>query len=115
MRNNRQISNYAYKIQVRADGALVCECITKDAFFSITGYTIEEVNTRNSWLALVHPDDMPVVRKHLDRLFSGQPRMDEFRIITKGGEEKWLRNYVQPVWEEVQKRVTRIYGTAILF
>lgn len=38
--------------------------------------------------------------------------ISEFRIITKGGEIRWLRNYAHPAWGEVQGRVIRIYGTA---
>ncbi len=105
------IVNYSYDLQVEPDGTLIGECVT-DTFTHITGYSLEEVNTRGGWLSLIHMNDIPVFMKHLGQLLSGQSQVTEFRIITKNGETRWLCDYAQPVWGEIQNRVIRIYGTA---
>src|SRR5215813_6559710 len=53
---------------------------------------------------------MPTVREHWARFAAGQPDTSEFRILTKSGETRWLRNHGRPVWDEEQGRVVRLYG-----
>lgn len=104
------ISSYAYDCRVEPNGTLVYECVT-EPFIHITGYTLKEVNALGGRLSLVHPDDIHIFMKHLDYLFSDQSHISEFRIITKSGEGRWLRDFAQPVWGKVQGRIIRIYGT----
>ncbi|MCF6153942.1 MAG: PAS domain S-box protein [Candidatus Brocadia sp.] len=107
----KRISSFAYDFRVESNGTLICECVTA-SFVHITGYTFEETNTCDCWLNLIHPDDISIFAEHLDCLLSGQSDIREFRIITKGGEIRWLRNYAHPSWRKTQGRVIRIYGTA---
>ena len=109
--NFKRISCFAYDFRVESNGTLVCECVT-DTLVHVTGYTFEEVNAHGHWLSLIYPNDIPIFAKQLDCLLSGQSNIREFRIITKGGEIRWLRNYAHPAWGEGQGRVIRIYGTA---
>ena len=102
-------SDYAYASRVEPDGRLVLEWITA-AFSSISGFTPEELEARGSWGSLAAPEDMPIVREHWARLAAGQPDTSEFRILTKSGETRWLRNHGRPVWDEAQGRVVRLYG-----
>lgn len=104
-------SDFAYTLRVESDGTFVGECVT-EAFPPITGYTLEEINGCDSWYSLVRPEDKPVFLQHRNHLLSGQPKISEFRIITKNGEVLWLRDYAQPVWGDAQGRVIHIYGTA---
>lgn len=107
----KRVPCFAYDFQVKPCGALRCECVT-DTFVHITGYALEDINTRNSWLDCIHPDDAFILTKQLNCLLSGQSNISEFRIVCKSGEIRWLRNYAHPVWAETQDRVIRIYGTA---
>jgi len=109
--NFKRISCFAYDFRVESNGTLVCECVT-DTFVRVTGYTFEEVNAHGHWLSLIYPNDIPILAKQLDCLLSGQSNIREFRIITKSGEIRWLRNYAHPVRGKAQGRVIRIYGTA---
>jgi PAS domain S-box-containing protein len=67
----------------------------------ITGYRAEEfLADPKLTLKITHPDDVARVTEH-HRKFS-QPgnvvcSMD-FRILTRGGEERWLNHYCQPVY-----------------
>jgi diguanylate cyclase (GGDEF)-like protein/PAS domain S-box-containing protein len=105
------ILDYAYTLRVESDGAFVCECVT-DAFTPLTGHTLEEIDGHDGWYSLICPEDRTLFLQHRNYLLSGQPKISEFRIITKTGEKLWLRDYAQPVWGEAQGRVIHIYGTA---
>jgi len=102
-------SDYAYALRVEPDGRFVLEWITA-AFSSICGFTPEELEARGSWSGLAAPEDIQIVREHWARLAAGQPDTSEFRILTKSGETRWLRNHGRPVWDEAQGRVVRLYG-----
>jgi PAS domain S-box-containing protein len=102
-------SDYAYAFRVEPDGRFVLEWITA-AFSSISGFMPEELEARGGWSSLAAPEDMPIVREHWARFAVGQPDTSEFRILTKSGEMRWLRNHGRPVWDEEQGRVVRLYG-----
>ncbi len=117
-------SDFAYSFRVEPDGAFVSEWITA-AFIHITGFTPEEVVARQGWERIVYQDDLPIVTQHMQTLLSGQPDVCEYRIVTKSGELRWLRDYGRQEWDAAQPdlpaatgatrggsggRVVRIYG-----
>lgn len=104
-------SDLHYTLCVEPNGALEAEWVT-DAFVRTTGFTLEEIAARDDWIEMIHPDDASIAYRHMQTLVSGQSQVCEFRIVTKGGEVRWLRNHGQPVWDEAQDRVVRIIGAA---
>jgi len=102
-------SDYAYAFRVEPAGQLVLEWITA-AFSSISGFTPEELEAQGGWSSLAAPEDTTTVREHWARVVAGQPDTSEFRILTKTGETRWLRNHGRPVWDEEENRVVRLYG-----
>jgi PAS domain S-box-containing protein len=102
-------SDYAYKDRVEADGSIVPEWIT-ESFTRITGYTLEETRAPGFWQRLVHPEDVPLLFSHMEKIFSGQPHTLETRIITKSGGVRWLRDYATPFWDAKQERVAGLHG-----
>ncbi len=105
------ISDYVYAFHVDRDGTLIPEWVT-DAFSRTTGYTVDQLQHRGGWRHLIHPDDLVIAQKRAERLMSGQPDESEFRIINHSGDIRWLRDLAHPHWNEVQQRVTHIYGAA---
>ncbi len=105
------ISDFAYAIRVEPDGTLVPEWVT-DAYTRITGFTPEEAIVSSNWEKLIYPDDLPIVRQRLQTHLSGHSDVSEYRIVTKNGEIRWLRDYGYPVWDDTQGRVVRIYAAA---
>jgi PAS domain S-box-containing protein len=103
------ISNFAYAFSVGPDATLVFEWVT-ESFTRITGFTANAVTERGGWPSVIHPDDMPIAVQHLQVLLTNRPDVSEFRIRTKSGDVRWMRNYGRPVWDEAQARVIRIYG-----
>jgi PAS domain S-box-containing protein len=109
------ISDFAYAYQIEDDGTQTLEWVT-DAFSRITGYTPEELDAssgaREGWYSLIHPEDHSVARQRRKTLNHGEQDISEFRIVTKGNQVRWLRDYGRPVWDEERDRVTRIIGAA---
>jgi len=105
------ISDIARAARVEPDGATALEWVT-EALPRITGFTPGELEARGGWPSLIHPDDAPLALQHRQARLSGQPDVSEYRIITKEGEVRWLRDYTHPVWDEAQGRVVRIIGAA---
>ncbi len=108
---NELLSDYAYAFRVEADGSLTREWIA-GGFERVTGFTPEESQARGGWVALIHPEDMPVAQARARRLFANQLDISEFRIVRKDGEVRWLRDHGYPIWDAQQGRVVRIYGAA---
>lgn len=104
------ISDFAYALRVDEDQSFVLEWVT-EAFHRTTGYATEEIEARGGWDNIIHPDDLPGVHRHREWLLGGQAAdVMEFRIITRSGETRWLRNHSRPVWNSQQGRVARIYA-----
>jgi PAS domain S-box-containing protein len=105
-------SDYAYAFHGGLNGCFELAWAS-DAFTRITGFTAAEVATYEDWLNLIHPDDAPSIyhRRELV-LLDGQLEVSEFRIVTKEGETRWLRDHIRPIWDEAQERVISLYGAA---
>ncbi|MBC6956647.1 MAG: PAS domain S-box protein, partial [Chloroflexi bacterium] len=105
------ISDYAYAFGVEPDGTLV-KLWSTQAFETITGYNELDLDARGGWIALIHPDDIPIAIRRAERLMRGEKDVSEFRIVTRSGETRWLQDTGMPIWDEKQGRVTAIYGAA---
>lgn len=104
-------SDFAYAYRITTDQKWIREWIT-EAFSRITGYTLEEIDAQGGYATLVHPDDQARFQQHRLNLLAGQPDISEFRIITKQGIIRWLRNSDRPEWNDAEQRVTVVYGAA---
>jgi PAS domain S-box-containing protein len=105
-------SDYVYRVTVDPDGGFQLDWAT-DAFERYTGYAPGELIARGGWSMLVHPDDLSRFqerRRHI--LASGETDVDEYRIISKDGVVRWLRDYWKPEWDAERERVVRILGAA---
>jgi len=102
-------SDYIYSVRIEADGRLVTEWVT-EAFQRTTGYTVEEVNALGGWLALIHPDDMPLAENFGRTLSARLASSLEYRIRTKQGLTRWLGDFARPEWDATEGRVVRVLG-----
>lgn len=104
------ICEFGYDFTVLPDGVFVCEWMT-EGFTSIAGYTLEELKSLG-WLHfnLIHPDDEQIVWQQIQSCASNCTEESEYRIITKNGEVRWLRDRKQIIWDDEQNCVTRVYG-----
>jgi PAS domain S-box-containing protein len=104
-------SDFAYEIRVEADSKLTLEWAT-EAIVVTLGYTVEEINRQRGWHELIHPDDIPKVMHHLKLCLANQADVSEYRVLSREGEVRWLRSYIQPIWDSQAERVAYFYGAA---
>ena len=102
-------ADFAYALHVNSAGSLTLEWVT-ETFSHITGYDPQDIEASDILPKLIHPDDLQQAQAHIKILLDGQPNVNEFRIITKDGKLRWLRDHGQPVWDETKEHVMRIYG-----
>lgn len=70
-----------------------------DYWLGMIGLSAETAST-DAWLAAVHPDDLPALRRQLDELFA-QPRAADFsyRLLHGNGREVWVQVRGVPVFD----------------
>jgi two-component system cell cycle sensor histidine kinase/response regulator CckA len=122
-----ELSNDYCYVARQAGETLTVEWLT-GAFARITGYDPEELLERGLW-SIVHPDDRESVERELNRVraqvtpsgsrdsrsatSAQHPRetvVHEFRILTKSGKERWLREHL--LAEQQSDESLLIYGAA---
>jgi PAS domain S-box-containing protein len=103
------ISDYTFSSRLGADGELVLDWVA-GAFEEITGYTFDEYVAHGGWRATLHPDDLAVDDRDLEKLRSNRPIVTEVRTLTKGGDVIWVRVYAHPVWDAARQELVGIYG-----
>jgi len=105
-------SHASFLTAVLPDGS-VTETFIPDTFFKLTGYTLEELQARGGWKALIHPDDQRSVKESLNSLYvdHDDERADSaiientFRFTHKAGDTRYftatsrsIKNVDEPGW-----------------
>jgi PAS domain S-box-containing protein len=49
----------------------------------------------HEWESIIHPDDLACWRRAVERLRSGQPSQEEYRVVWPDGRTRWLRESVR--------------------
>ena len=102
-------SDYFYSMSVSPKGAISVGWMG-GAFERITGYTPESIRDLDEWTSVINPDDSPTIEQAIQASLSNQPFLLEYRIRTKAGQERWLREHTHPIWDERQGQVVSIIG-----
>lgn len=89
-------SDYVYSAVLQEDGTFRTQWASS-AFERVTGYTIEELNHEHGWTAIIDPEDLNRLGDSISMIRSGLSAIIEYRIRTKEGKIKWLRDYIQPI------------------
>ena len=80
------------------------------AFEKITGYTFQEYLDHGGWRTQVHPDDLKVDDRDMEKLRRNESIISDIRTIKKDGKIVWVRSYSRPVWDEENNRLIGING-----
>ncbi len=103
------ISDYMFESRISEKGNL--ELVwTFGAFESITGYTPDEFIAIGGFRATIHPEDITIDEKDLEKLQRNQNVVTELRTLTKYGKIVWIRVYAQPIWNNKNQKLIGIYG-----
>ena len=92
--------NYDWEYWISPTGSLI---YVSPSCQRITGFTPEEfIANPRLILAIVHPENQAMMAAHLHESMQGSLGVCEleFRIITKDGEERWLRHVCQSVYRD---------------
>ena len=73
----------------------------------ISGYTADEFNADPQLLPhIIHPDDLPLYTGHIHQITAqGIAEPIDFRILTKGGEIRWISHVCRPVYDQAGKHI----------
>ncbi|MFN6485273.1 MULTISPECIES: PAS domain S-box protein [unclassified Nostoc] len=106
-------------LEASGDGLWDWNILTQEVYYSplflkMLGYSFEELpQNLSTWERLVHPDDLPWVKKILaDHLKDSSVSYKfNYRVQTKSGEWKWIANYGKVVMRDEQGKPLRMTGT----
>ena len=102
-------SDFSYSFRVGSDKKLFLEWVT-EAIVRITGFNSAALSSADGWSKLIYHVDKNIKEDHLKRLLSGQSSRVEYRILSRTGELRWLRDHGYPLMDDHSKRVCQIYG-----
>lgn len=100
-------SDWVYAVRVDENANLNLEWAT-GAFAELTGYRVDEVNDLGGWGKLLRNGSDAYTAA--SELMAGHPSTLEYRIVTRTGEELWLRDYACPELDATGERVVRLFG-----
>ncbi len=103
------IFDYAFAFRVEPDGRFIPDW-TVGPIERMTGFTARELSDFKTLRTFIHAEDRPVVKQHMLRLLEGNSETVEFRIRTKRGQTRWMRNHGRSIYDHQQQRTTYIYG-----
>lgn len=102
-------ADWAYALHIEPDGRAVADW-TSSHIERVTGFPSSELGPVDAWLRLVHPQDRGVMRAHLAALQTGRTDTVEYRIVTRTGETRWIRDYARPLESDPDGAVRVVGG-----
>ncbi len=91
---SRLSTDFAYSCVEDERGRFRVDWIT-DAYFTLTGYTAEDLAREGCWMFPVHPDDRAQATAFLAAPAPGDRETREFRVVTRDGRVLWFANQVE--------------------
>lgn len=105
----RLAEGYRYRARIDDEGRLRTDWMS-NTFEDITGYTPEQINEKGGWVACVHPEDLPQIRRFTEALENNETGSVLYRATARNGSLLWLESTGEPQWDEQRRRVTGIVG-----
>ncbi len=72
-----------------------------EAFFKITGYAPDTIIDWNSWINLIHPEDLPIFEASSAIVLQGLQHSTGYRIIRSNGDIRWIEVKVEPFMDNI--------------
>lgn len=108
---SRLSSDFSYSC-ISLNGSFQVDWIS-DAFFTMTGYSNEELEEQGCWLFAAHPDDRTGIVKKFNSLKIGDHFKDEFRLVSKTGAIRTIINRIECIEDNQVQGGKRFYGSVI--
>ena len=106
-------SDYAYSLRADSETKVVLDW-ANGAYSRLTGLGETDLHrgvTQARWIKTAHTGDRTAMQKRVDTLLSGESITTEYKIVSKTGETRWLRDIGRPILDD-DGRVIRIYCAA---
>lgn len=91
-------SDYIYTAKI-VDGEIIAEWSSKE-LATTSGYSIEEIKKLGGWIHVLLKEDIAIIAERMGKILKGETGVIEYRIRTKSGKIKWLRDYTKPIMDE---------------
>lgn len=112
-------ARWAFALEGAGDGVWDWDLVANTAFFSrrwkeMLGYTEAEIGTQpDEWMKRIHPDDLPAMRKNLQRHLDGGSAAYHFehRLMRKDGSYLGTLTRGMVVTRDLEGKPVRIVGT----
>ena len=106
-------SDYAYSLRADTETKVVLDW-ANGAYSRLTGLGETDLHrgvTQARWIKTAHTGDRTAMQQRVDTLLSGESITTEYKIVSKTGETRWLRDIGRPILDD-DGRVIRIYCAA---
>lgn len=98
-----------FSAHIEPNGTIINDWISQ-SLVDVLGYSTEQMTTMLNWEAIIHPDDVPIVRYQLREVLAGRESVAEYRAHKADGTLCWLRSWVTAEGVRPGERVQRLYG-----
>lgn len=103
-------SDFIYTGFITDDAGIKLDWIA-GPYTKLTGWTFDDYKGfPQGVLSIVHPEDMGQFPTIVERALKNKSCTSIYRARMKTGEWLWFRDYMRPVWDEYDRKVTRVIG-----
>jgi len=105
------VSDYVYSIQFTTSGKTTFQWLNAPPQNMFDG-AAPALKESNQWTQFIHPEDIPLAEKHLEKVLSGQFDTIELRYLRPNGQFGWLRDHgwLEIPETDLENRPTLIFG-----
>jgi PAS domain S-box-containing protein len=100
------ISDWVYAFRMEEDDRIVWEWVTP-GFTMVTGHE-KDVDL----IEILHPDDRAIIAERFHSIKALQPIVNEYRIVTRDGEIRWIRDSINPAADVLHPGRVKVVGAA---
>jgi PAS domain S-box-containing protein len=102
-------SDFTYHLIAEPSGHTHFDWVS-DTFAKVTGHNPEKACSAEGWKQLIHPDDLHIVKDHLNKVLSGKSTVTEYRLVDGNGNALKVIDYGKPVMDPNTGNVLSVSG-----
>ena len=100
-----------YSLRVTGANETVLEWLS-EGLLDLCGYSAATLKSAGGWATLVHPEDRSLFEERRQQLLAGHVHVCDYRIVTRTGELRIVRDRARPVWSDELQRAVQVFGAA---
>ncbi|MCP4592540.1 MAG: PAS domain S-box protein, partial [bacterium] len=104
-------TDFVFALRVTDDGRMRVQWVSP-GIAGLTGFPVEEMGGPGGWEGLIPEEDRVVLGHRNETLLGGQTAVCEYRLVTRTGEVRWMRETSRPIRSAPGGPVSAVYGAA---